>query len=192
MHTRSACTRVHTHTHTHTYNWSVTLHMHTHTYPHSKNTHTHTHTHTHSTNTQVHTRVMYLTQVIREATAWKAPPTQRKGLRKGRIYYATQAAMRPPTFVFFVNAPSLISDDYRRYVERALRDNIGLSGTPLRYIHAYTHTDTHTHTFTHTHAHTLAPMHGLLWRGKPERHMHTHSHTHTHIRSTHAQAVVAG
>ena len=145
MHTRSACTRVHTHTHTHTYNWSVTLHMHTHTYPHSKNTHTHTHTHTHSTNTQVHTRVMYLTQVIREATAWKAPPTQRKGLRKGRIYYATQAAMRPPTFVFFVNAPSLISDDYRRYVERALRDNIGLSGTPLRYIHAYTHTDTHTH-----------------------------------------------
>ncbi|KAF5828667.1 P-loop containing nucleoside triphosphate hydrolase protein [Dunaliella salina] len=82
-----------------------------------------------------------LNLVIREATAWKAPPTQRRSLKKGRIYYATQAAMRPPTFVFFVNSPSLISDDYRRYMERALRDNIGLSGTPLR----------------------------LLWRGKPER-----------------------
>jgi GTP-binding protein len=43
--------------------------------------------------------------------------------------------------VFFVNDVTLIPDDYRRYMERALRDNIGLAGTPLR----------------------------LLWRGKPEQ-----------------------
>lgn len=164
-----------------------------------------------------------LNLVLREATAWKAPPTQRGSLKKGKIYYATQvgsqrrrgsqrvvwglswllwglveawgladsngvlglggghsgfcladccwltgptcghahgwlraqntlrlpvppapiaqAGARPPTFVFFVNDPTLFGDDYKRYMERALRDNIGLSGTPLR----------------------------LLWRGKPEQ-----------------------
>ena len=49
--------------------------------------------------------------------------------------------MQPPTFVFFVNDPSLIADDYKRYMERSLRENIGLNGTPVR----------------------------LLWRGKPEQ-----------------------
>ena len=44
----------------------------------------------------------------------------------------TQAATRPPTFVFFVNDPKLFTDDYKRYVERQLRDNVGFPGTPLR------------------------------------------------------------
>lgn len=39
-----------------------------------------------------------------------------------------QAGIQPPTFVFFVNDPKLIGDDYKRYMERALRDNVGLSG----------------------------------------------------------------
>lgn len=82
-----------------------------------------------------------LNLVLRDATAWKAPPSQRGNSRRGRIYYATQAATRPPTFVFFVNDVKLFSDDYRKYMERQLRDNIGFPGTPLR----------------------------LLWRGKPER-----------------------
>ena len=43
-----------------------------------------------------------------------------------------QAATRPPTFVFFVNDPKLFTDDYKRYVERQLRDNVGFPGTPLR------------------------------------------------------------
>lgn len=55
-----------------------------------------------------------LNMVLQEATAWKAPPTVRNTTRKGRVYYATQAATRPPTFVFFVNDPKLFSDDYRR------------------------------------------------------------------------------
>lgn len=82
-----------------------------------------------------------LNMVLKEATGFKSPPTQRTGGRKGKMYYATQAASRPPAFVFFVNDPKLFPDDYRRYIERQLRDNIGFPGTPLR----------------------------LLWRGKPER-----------------------
>lgn len=55
-----------------------------------------------------------LNMVMREAQAWKAPPSTRGTGRKGRLYYATQAATGPPTFVFFVNDPRLIPEDYRR------------------------------------------------------------------------------
>ncbi|EIE26647.1 P-loop containing nucleoside triphosphate hydrolase protein [Coccomyxa subellipsoidea C-169] len=53
---------------------------------------------------------------------------------KRRITTATinMAAVRPPTFVFFVNDPKLFTDEYKRYVERQLRDNVGFPGTPLR------------------------------------------------------------
>ena len=40
--------------------------------------------------------------------------------------------MRPPTFVCFVNEAGLFTDEYRRYLERQLRDNVGFPGTPLR------------------------------------------------------------
>lgn len=55
-----------------------------------------------------------LNLVLREAVAWKAPPSQRGSGKQGRIYYATQAASKPPTFVLFVNDPRLFSEDYRR------------------------------------------------------------------------------
>jgi hypothetical protein len=61
-----------------------------------------------------------LNLVLREAVAWKAPPSQRGSLRQGRIYYATQAAVSPPTFVLFVNDPKLFPDDYRRWVQLAV------------------------------------------------------------------------
>ena len=73
-----------------------------------------------------------LNAVVRDATAWKAPPA-RSG-RKGRVYYATQAAVRPPTFVFFVNDPELFPESYVRFLERSLRDNIGFKGTPIRLL----------------------------------------------------------
>ncbi|KAK9916427.1 hypothetical protein WJX75_002446 [Coccomyxa subellipsoidea] len=73
-----------------------------------------------------------INMVIRETVNWRAPPSLRGSSRKGRIYYATQAAVRPPTFVFFVNDPKLFTDEYKRYVERQLRDNVGFPGTPLR------------------------------------------------------------
>jgi GTP-binding protein len=55
-----------------------------------------------------------LNLVLREAVAWKAPPSQRGSGKQGRLYYATQATANPPTFVLFVNDPRLFPEDYRR------------------------------------------------------------------------------
>ncbi|CAA7016192.1 unnamed protein product [Microthlaspi erraticum] len=74
-----------------------------------------------------------LNQVIREAVAFKSPPRTRGG-KRGRVYYCTQAAIRPPTFVFFVNDSKLFSDTYRRYMEKQLRTDAGFAGTPIRLL----------------------------------------------------------
>lgn len=73
-----------------------------------------------------------LNMVVGDATHWRAPPTGRTTGKKGRVYYATQAAVRPPAFVFFVNDPKLFTEDYRRYLERQLRENIGFPGSPIK------------------------------------------------------------
>lgn len=73
-----------------------------------------------------------LNLVVSEATAWKAPPSLRGSTKQPKLYYATQAAVRPPTFIMFCNDGKLIGDDYRRYLERALRESIDLEGTPVR------------------------------------------------------------
>lgn len=74
-----------------------------------------------------------LNQVVQEAVAFKQPPMSRGG-KRGRVYYCTQAAIRPPTFVFFVNDAKLFPDTYRRYMEKQLRSNIGFPGTPIRLL----------------------------------------------------------
>lgn len=74
-----------------------------------------------------------LNQVVREAVAFKPPPRTRGG-KRGRVYYSTQAAIRPPTFVFFVNDAKLFPDTYRRYMEKQLRSNVGFPGTPIRLL----------------------------------------------------------
>lgn len=72
-----------------------------------------------------------LNLVVREAVGWRAPPSQGMG-KRGRIYYATQAGIKPPSFVMFCNDQKLFSEDYRKYVDRQLRENIGFPGSPLR------------------------------------------------------------
>ncbi|XVF04704.1 hypothetical protein REPUB_Repub05bG0107900 [Reevesia pubescens] len=74
-----------------------------------------------------------LNQVVREAIAFKPPPRTRGG-RRGRVYYCTQAAIRPPTFVFFVNDAKLFPETYRRYMEKQLRSDAGFAGTPIRLL----------------------------------------------------------
>ncbi|QCD88403.1 GTP-binding protein [Vigna unguiculata] len=74
-----------------------------------------------------------LNQVVLEAVAFKPPPRTRGG-KRGRVYYCTQAAIRPPTFVFFVNDAKLFPEPYRRYMERQLRKDAGFSGTPIRLL----------------------------------------------------------
>ncbi|MDI3509124.1 MAG: GTPase [Clostridiales bacterium] len=71
-----------------------------------------------------------LNDVIREAVAISAPPAS-KG-RSLKIYYATQVAVRPPTFVLFVNDTELMHFSYERYLENYLRRNFGFEGTPIR------------------------------------------------------------
>ncbi|KAM3694385.1 hypothetical protein ACJW30_07G052700 [Castanea mollissima] len=74
-----------------------------------------------------------LNQVVQESLAFKSPPRTRGG-KRGRVYYCTQAAIRPPTFVFFVNDEKLFPETYRRYMEKQLRTNAGFAGTPIRLL----------------------------------------------------------
>ena len=73
-----------------------------------------------------------LNQVINEAFAIVQPPTD-KGKRL-KIFYATQASTKPPTFVIFVNNKELFHFSYERYLVNNIRKEFGLEGTPVRVI----------------------------------------------------------
>ncbi|HEU5437955.1 MAG TPA: ribosome biogenesis GTPase Der [Ktedonobacterales bacterium] len=71
-----------------------------------------------------------LNDVVREAVQRHHP-----GFVLGRqlkIYYATQPEVSPPTFVFFVNDPTLLHFSYERYLENQLRQAFGFEGTAIR------------------------------------------------------------
>jgi GTP-binding protein len=71
-----------------------------------------------------------LNRVMMEAVAHHSPPS--KGGKRLKFYYATQAAVDPPTFVFFVNDTRLVHFSYKRYIENQLRKRYAFEGTPLR------------------------------------------------------------
>ena len=71
-----------------------------------------------------------LNDIVGEAVMVNEPPSD-KG-RRLKIYYATQAAIQPPTFIVFVNDETLVHFSYQRYLENYLRKSFGLEGTPLR------------------------------------------------------------
>ncbi|MDO4540751.1 MAG: ribosome biogenesis GTPase Der, partial [Syntrophomonadaceae bacterium] len=71
-----------------------------------------------------------LNRVITEAMLLN--PLPGGGPRKTKIYYATQVAVAPPTFVFFSNHPEGVHFSYQRYLENTLRKNFGFEGSPLR------------------------------------------------------------
>ena len=73
-----------------------------------------------------------LNDCLADAIAVNEPPSD-KG-RRLRIYYATQVAVKPPTFVLFVNDPKLMHYSYKRYLENYFRKTFGLEGTPLHII----------------------------------------------------------
>jgi len=73
-----------------------------------------------------------LNKLIGQAVA-AAPPAADRAGRRLHIYYATQPDTHPPHVVLFVNDPSLWSEEYRRYLERRLREAFGLRGTPVRW-----------------------------------------------------------
>lgn len=74
-----------------------------------------------------------INEVLQEALSWLSPPTNRQG-RQGKIYYGTQVSSRPPTIALFVNEPQRFNDNYRRYIERQFRQQLGFKGTPLRLL----------------------------------------------------------
>ena len=73
-----------------------------------------------------------LNEIMAEAVALQQPPSD-KGKRL-RLYYITQVAVKPPTFVIFVNDKELMHFSYTRYLENQIRETFGFMGTPLRFI----------------------------------------------------------
>lgn len=73
-----------------------------------------------------------LNEIMTEAVAMQQPPAD-KGKRL-RLYYITQAAVKPPTFVIFVNDKELMHFSYTRYIENQIREAFGFKGTPLKFI----------------------------------------------------------
>lgn len=73
-----------------------------------------------------------LNEIMAEAVALQQPPSD-KGKRL-RLYYITQASVKPPTFVVFVNDKELMHFSYTRYIENKIREAFGFQGTPLKFI----------------------------------------------------------
>ncbi len=73
-----------------------------------------------------------LNEIMSEAAALQQPPSD-KGKRL-KLYYITQVAVKPPTFVIFVNDKELMHFSYTRYLENRIRDAFGFQGTSLKFI----------------------------------------------------------
>lgn len=73
-----------------------------------------------------------LNEIMTEAVALQQPPSD-KGKRL-KLYYMTQVAIKPPTFVIFVNDKELMHFSYTRYIENKIREAFGFKGTPLKFI----------------------------------------------------------
>ncbi len=73
-----------------------------------------------------------LNDILNEAVMATEPPSD-KG-RRLRLYYATQVAVQPPTFVIFVNDSKLVHFSYERYLGNYFRKSFGLDSVPIRLI----------------------------------------------------------
>ena len=73
-----------------------------------------------------------LNEILSEAVAMQQPPAD-KGKRL-KLYYITQVAVKPPTFVIFVNDKELMHFSYTRYIENQIRNTFGFTGTALRFL----------------------------------------------------------
>ena len=72
-----------------------------------------------------------LNEIMTEAVAMQQPPSD-KGKRL-KLYYITQVAVKPPTFVIFVNDKELMHFSYTRYLENKIREAFGFRGTSLKF-----------------------------------------------------------
>jgi GTPase len=70
-----------------------------------------------------------LNEVILDAQAITPAPTHNG--KRLKIYYSSQVAVAPPTFILFVNEPELMHFSYRRHIENRLREAFNFDGTPI-------------------------------------------------------------
>ena len=73
-----------------------------------------------------------LNDVLMDAIAMNPTPTHH--MKRLKIYYMTQVAIEPPTFVVFVNDPELLHFSYKRFLENRIREAFGFEGTPIHII----------------------------------------------------------
>lgn len=73
-----------------------------------------------------------LNDVLMDALALNPAPTVKN--KRLKVFYMTQVAVGPPTFIVFVNDVELLHFSYRRFLENQLRENFDFKGTPLRII----------------------------------------------------------
>jgi len=73
-----------------------------------------------------------LNKLMRDATT-AHPPPGKSGIRV-KFFYATQASVAPPTFIFFVNKPAWVHFSYQRYLENRIREAFDFTGTPIKLI----------------------------------------------------------
>ncbi|MDN9008859.1 ribosome biogenesis GTPase Der [Brevibacillus laterosporus] len=73
-----------------------------------------------------------LNDLITDATIMAPPPTDRG--KRLKINYTTQVAVKPPTFIVFVNDPELMHFSYERYLENKIRGAFEFEGTPIRIL----------------------------------------------------------
>jgi GTP-binding protein len=83
-----------------------------------------------SENHSMRVETSVLNDVIMDAVAMNPTPTDNG--RRLKIYYTTQVAVKPPTFVVFVNEPELMHFSYERFLENRIRDAFGFEGTPIK------------------------------------------------------------
>ena len=71
-----------------------------------------------------------INRAVRDAFEKNQPPM--RGKRRLRLYYATQVSQRPFTVLAFVNDPSLVRENFHRYLEGSLRQRFGIRAAPVR------------------------------------------------------------
>ncbi len=73
-----------------------------------------------------------LNEIMMQAVVMQQPPSDKGKMLK--LFYITQASVKPPTFVIFVNDKKLMHFSYTRYIENQIRESFGFKGTPLKFI----------------------------------------------------------
>ena len=80
------------------------------------------------------TRTLYKSDMRPEFEPFSIQPPAVKG-RRPRFYYATQAAIEPPTFVLFAADAKSVHFSYQRFLENRVRDAFDFEGTPIRILY---------------------------------------------------------